>query len=55
MAVTQRQAYHLNLTLDDPRNHGTDGNLVWSNICYPEDITELVSNKDEENTDKRII
>ena len=45
VAVIHRQAYYLNLTLD-PRNHGTDGDLVWSNICYPEDITELVFNTD---------
>ena len=40
--------------LDDPRNHGTDNteNLVWSHICYPEDITEFVFHKDEENTNQ---
>ena len=37
------QAY-LNLVLEDPSNHETDGkgNVVWSNIYYPEDITEFV-------------
>ena len=42
VAVIRRQPYYLNLMLDDPRNHGTDGNLVWSNNCYPEDITDFV-------------
>ena len=51
VAVIHRQAYHLNFMLDDPRNHRTDGNLVWGNNCYPEDITQFVFDKDEENND----
>ena len=38
---------------EDPRNHGTDDkeNVVWNNICYSDDISEFVLDRDEENSD----
>ena len=54
VAAIYRQADHLNLALEDPRNHGWDdkGNVVWSNICYPEDISELLFDRNEANDDE---
>ena len=39
---------------EDPRNHWTDdkGNVVWNNICYSDDISEFVFDRDEENSDQ---
>lgn len=32
------------MNLDNPNNHGWDdqGNVIWSNICYPDDFSELL-------------
>ena len=32
------------MNLDNPDNHGWhgQGNVIWSNICYPEDLSELL-------------
>ena len=43
-----RQAGRLMIDLDDPANHGWDesGSVVWSDVCYPDDVAELLlSNK----------
>ena len=43
-----RQAGRLMMDLDDPANHGWDesGSVVWSDVCYPDDVAELLlSNK----------
>ena len=49
-----REAYHLNLVVEDPRNYQMDdkGNVIWNNICYPDDISEFVFNRDKENSDQ---
>ena len=56
-AVIYRQAYRLNLVLEDARNHGTDEKrtVVWSNICYIEDISEFLFDRDEENNDQSAV
>ena len=48
-----RETYRLNLVPEDPRNHRTDdkGNVIWNNICNPDDISEFVFDRDEENRD----
>ena len=28
------------------------GNVVWNNICYSDDISEFVFDRDEENSDQ---
>ena len=28
------------------------GNVLWNNICYPDDISEFVFDRDEENSDQ---
>ena len=40
--------------LEDPGNHWTDdkGNVAWNNICCPDDISEFVFDRDEENSDQ---
>ena len=43
-----RQAGRLMMDLDDQANHGWDesGSVVWSDVCYPDDVAELLlSNK----------
>ena len=54
VVVIYREAYHLSLVLEDPRNHQTDdkGNVIWNDICYPDDISEYVFDRDEENSDQ---
>ena len=49
-----KEAYRLNLVLEDPRNHwtGDKRNVIWNNICYPNDISEFVFDRDEENSDQ---
>ena len=39
------------LNLDDAVHHGWDeyGPVVWSDLCYPEDITELLIDFNEGN------
>ena len=39
-----RQAGCLMMDLDDPANHGWDerGSVVWSDVCYPDDVAELL-------------
>ena len=39
-----RQANELVMNLDNPDNHGwhDQGNVIWSNICSPEDLSELL-------------
>ena len=46
-----RRAICLMLELDDYVNTGWDenGRVVWSDLCYPEDITELLIDVDEDN------
>ena len=28
------------------------GNVIWNNICYPDDISMFVFDRDEENSDQ---
>ena len=39
-----RQANELVMNLDNADNHGwhDQGNVIWSNICYLEDLSELL-------------
>ena len=40
--------------LEDPRNHWTDdkANVVWNDICCPEDKLEFLFDRDKENNDQ---
>ena len=44
VAKMYRQANGLVMNLDNPDNHGwhDQRNVIWSNICYPEDLSELL-------------
>ena len=50
-----RNANRLILNLEEPINHGWDerGRVMWSSICYPDDLSQLLINyeEDAENTD----
>eukprot|EP00795_Rhopilema_esculentum_P006780 gene6779-biopygen8240 len=51
VAMMFRQADGLMLQLGSPADHGWDekGSVRWSEICYPEDISELLLNQAEVN------
>jgi hypothetical protein len=55
VAYIFRTAGELFVDVDDPANHRWDekGNVVWSNVSYPQDISELLlvkhGNVDSEN------
>lgn len=44
-----RKANHLILDLDEPTNHGWDerGEVIWSSVCYPDDVSELLIGQEE--------
>jgi hypothetical protein len=46
-----RQAKELVMNLDNPDNHEWDdqGNVIWSNICYPEDLSELLVDMEDKD------
>ena len=48
-----RQAGCLMMDLDDPANHGWDerGSVVWSDVCYPDDVAELLLTNEIVNDD----
>eukprot|EP00794_Sanderia_malayensis_P014386 gene14386-biopygen11490 len=48
-----RNANRLILDLEDPSSNGWDerSRVVWSGICYPDDVCELLVNY-EENEDR---
>eukprot|EP00112_Aurelia_sp_Birch-Aquarium-sp1_P000007 Seg1.7 transcript_id=Seg1.7/GoldUCD/mRNA.D3Y31 product="hypothetical protein" protein_id=Seg1.7/GoldUCD/D3Y31 len=52
VASVFRNADHLIVNLEEPINHGRDerGRVVWSSVCCPDDVSQLLI-KDEENTD----
>ena len=37
------------LNLDEPTSHGWDesGNVIWSSVCYPNDVGELLIARQE--------
>ena len=50
-----RKADRLFLNLEEPMNHGWDerGRVIWSSVCYPDDVSELLitCEEHEENED----
>lgn len=51
VAQMYRQAKELVMNLDNPDNHEWDdqGNVIWSNICYPEDLSELLVDMEDKD------
>ena len=41
------RANRLNMCLDSPKDHGWDdnGSLIWRDICFPDDVSELLFEK----------
>ena len=51
-----RNANRLILNIEEPINHGWNerGRVMWSSVCYPDDVSELLMSyeeEEEENTD----
>ncbi len=46
VAYLFRDAHQLNMNLDNPAEHGwkEDGKVIWSSISFPEDVSELLLN-----------
>ena len=55
VALMFRNANRLILNLEEPINHGWNerGRVMWSSVCYPDDVSELLMDyeEEEENTD----
>lgn len=51
VARMYRQAPCLMLQLENPSNHGWDerGSVIWSSTCYPEDVSEILLQADEDD------
>ena len=52
VAYIFRHAGQLQMDLESPDGHGwnADGNVVWSDICYPQEIDALLAATDSENS-----
>ena len=52
VAYIFRHAGQLQMDLESPDGHGwnADGNVVWGDICYPQEIDALLAATDSENS-----